>query len=148
MKNLILILVLTVSSVAAFAQFPLGADSGTIKAYFAQNVPYASAQDFKAEDGAKAICFTKVRVLGDYTFYFDNNEICTSYIVTYDKHELGDVTGRFDGKFCKVCPARWVSEDGSYEVTLIPSKGAENYFSIVYKPIHPSELLPLTLASN
>jgi hypothetical protein len=148
MKNLSLFLILTLSSVVAFAQFPLGADSRAIKAYFDQNVPYASVQDFNAEDGARAVCFTKVRVLGDYTFYFDNNDKCTSYIVTYNKEVLGDVTKRFDGKFCKLHPTKWVSEDSTYDVTLIPSKGAENYFSIVYKPIHLSELLSLTLASN
>ena len=148
MKNLILFLFLTVSSVSAFAQFPLGADSHTIKAYFAENVPYALVQDYKTENGAKAICFTKVRVLGDYNFYFDNNDKCTSYVVTYDKNELYDLVDRFNGKFCKVRSTKWVSEDSSYEVTLVPSKGGENFFSIVYKPMPLSELLSLTLASN
>ncbi len=148
MKNLILFLFLTLSSAYAFAQFPLGADSHAIKTYFAQNVPYASVQDYRAENGAKAVCFTKVRVLGDYTFYFNDYDECTSYAVTYGKDELGEVTSRFNGKFCSVRPAKWVSEDSTYEVTLIPARGAENYFSVVYKPLPLSELLSLTLASN
>ncbi|MGZ3751799.1 MAG: hypothetical protein ACXVAU_11015, partial [Mucilaginibacter sp.] len=85
MKHLVLFLVFAAISVSAFAQFPLGSDRNEIKAYFDKNVSYASVGEFKTDDGTDALCFTKVKVVGDYTFYFDNNGLCTSYVVTYDE---------------------------------------------------------------
>jgi hypothetical protein len=148
MKRLFLLLLLIISFSSAFAQFPLGGDMPKIKAYFAETVPYATVQEFKTESGADAICFTKVKVVGDYTFYFDLNGLCTYYIVTYDRKELPDLTHRFDNKFCKLRTANWVSEDSTFDVTLIPPKTGENYFSIVYKPLPPVNIGSNTFASN
>jgi hypothetical protein len=148
MKRLFLFFLLITCSVSAFAQFPLGSDMPKIKAYFAETVPYATVQEFKTESGTDAICFTKVKVVGDYTFYFDLNGLCTSYIVTYDRKELPDLKHRFDNQFCRMFKTKWVSEDSSFDVTLIPPKAGENYFSIVYKPVEPVDVQSNTLASN
>lgn len=149
MKPILLLLFFTILSVSAFAQFPLGSNINKIKAYFAENVPYASVQEFKAENGSNAVCFTKVKVVGDYTFYFDNNGLCNFYIVTYDRKDLKEVVYRFDNKFCKLFSNKWESAEGSYGVTLVPSKTGENFFSVIYKPM-PATLMTGTnaLASN
>jgi hypothetical protein len=147
MKKTALLSLLVTLSVSAFAQFPLGSNAQKIKAYFAQNIPYASAQTFKSDKG-DAICFTKVRVIGDYTFYFDYNGICTEYVVTYDRKDMKDVVSRFDGQFCKLQNTKWVSEEGSFAVTLVPPGSGENYFSIVYKPTVSTNYRENALASN
>jgi hypothetical protein len=149
MKRLFLLISLVTLSVSAFAQFPLGGEINKIKAYFAENVPYASVLEFKTEDGSNAICFTKVKEVGDYTFYFDHNGLCDFYIVTYDRKDLKDVISRFDGKFCKLFSNKWESAEGSFGVTLVPSKTGENFFSVIYKPKPPMMLKANnSLASN
>ena len=147
MKKIALLSLLITLSVSAFAQFPLGSNVQKIKAYFAQNIPYASAQTFKAEKG-DAICFTKVRVVGDYTFYFDYNGICTEYVVTYDRKDMKDLVTRFDGQFCKLQNTKWISEEGSFAVTLVPPGNGENFFSIVYKPTVATNFRENALATN
>jgi hypothetical protein len=147
MKRLPILLLLLIFSVPAFAQFPLGSDMPKIKTYFAKNVPYASFQEFKTEDG-DVICFTKARVIGDYTFYFGSNGLCTSYVVTYDKQELSDLIKRFDGKFCRLLPTKWESADETFDVTLLQPKPGDNYFSILYKPLPTNNYQPNSLASN
>lgn len=148
MKQLILLFLFTTLSVSAFAQFPLGSKVDNIKAYFAQNIPYASIQEFKTKEGVSAICFTKVKVVGDYTFYFDNNGNCSSYIVTYDNNELTDVQMRFDVKFCRMQETKWEDAHDAFDVTLIPSKEGENYFSIIYKPTNTGTILSSSFAAN
>jgi hypothetical protein len=148
MKRLTLFLFLATFSLSAFAQFPLGNNLKEIKAYFAQNIPYATIQKFKTEDGKSAVCFTKVRVVGDYTFYFDNDGKCSSYVVTYDDRELRNVTIRFNAEFCRTQEARWVDVDDTYDVTLVLPKHGENYFSVFYKPKMTSVLTNNTYASN
>jgi len=134
MKQLIILLLLATLSFSAFAQFPLGSKVADIKSYFAQNIPYASIQEFKTKAGENGICFTKVKVVGDYTFYFDNDGHCSSYVVTYDENELQDLIVRFDVKFCRMQETQWVAHDETFDVMLVPPKPGENFFSIVYKP--------------
>lgn len=135
-------------SMSAFAQFPLGGNLKEIKAYFAQNIPYASIQKFKTEEGVNAVTFTKVRVVGDYTFYFDNKGTCSSYVVTYDKKELSNLLNRFDAAFVRVLDSKWQDPDKTYDVTLDIPKNGENYFSITYTPTGESIANGNTLASN
>ncbi len=134
MKRLVLIAALILASVSAFAQFPLGASKDEIKTYFGQHVSYANVQEYKTAKGGEALNFTKVRVVGDYTFYFNDQDVCTSYIETYDKNDTEDVIWRLDRKFCRLSTEVWGSEDETFNVTLItkPKKGA-NFISIVYK---------------
>ncbi len=148
MKQLVIIALFSTLSFSAFAQFPLGADKEEIASYFAVNVPYASAQEFKTQNGEKALCFTKVRVVGDYTFYFNEKEVCTSYTVTYDAGQVNDIIWRFDRKFCLTSATEWIDEDGNFKITLVlhPQKGA-NYVSVLYKPIE-KQGMGTKLASN
>jgi len=148
MKQLLLIASLVICSISAFAQFPLGSDRAKIKAYFAANVPYATVQEFKTGNGNTALCFTKVKVVGDYTFYFDYAGLCSSYIVTYDKSELADVTKRFDNQFCHVKNTKWESEDSTFDVIMVPPKKGENFFSIVYQPLRSFTFPSNSFASN
>ena len=148
MKHLLIFLLLATFSAPAFAQFPLGGTMSKIKAYFDENVSYASSQEFKTENGNDVLCFTKVRVIGDYTFYFDNKGICTSYVVTYDKNELSEVEHRFDNKFCKLEATKWESEEGIYNVVLLPPGSGANYFSVIYQPLQSDSFRENTLASN
>ncbi len=136
MRQLVIIALFSTLSFSAFAQFPLGADKEKIALYFAANIPYASAQEFKTKNGEDALCFTKVRVVGDYTFYFNEERECTSYIVTYDSKEINDIIRRFDRKFCLTSATEWTDEDGNFTITLVlhPQKGA-NFVNVVYKPI-------------
>ncbi|MDB5134494.1 MAG: hypothetical protein JWP37_1097 [Mucilaginibacter sp.] len=148
MKHIILFLFLITFSISAFAQFPLGSDRGQIKAYFAENIPYASVQQFKAENGANGLCFTKVKVVGDYTFYFDYYGKCSSYVVTYDNSELPEVITRFDSEFCREEMARWSAHDKTFDVTLVRPTNGENFFSMIYKPASASMLPTNALAAN
>jgi hypothetical protein len=148
MKQLILIIALSIMSVSAFAQFPLGASKENIATYFSANVPYASAQEFKTKKGEDALCFTKMRVIGDYTFYFNEEGACASYTETYDQKQIDEIIWRFDRKFCRVSETEWTDEDGNFKMTLVlhPKKGA-NFISVVYKPVQKT--VPGTaLASN
>jgi hypothetical protein len=150
MKRLILIAALSIVSLSAFAQFPLGASKDEIKNYFDQNVSYANIQEFKTVNGGEALNFTKVRVVGDYTFYFNDRDTCVSYVETYDKNQTDEVIWRFDRKFCRLADNTWGSEDESFNITMIknPKKGA-NFISIVYKPVVNTDLKPgSSLASN
>ena len=131
MKRLSILLFLLICSVSAFAQFPLGSTKNEIKAYFDQTVPYSRVDEFKVDNSINAICFTKVKVLGDYTFFFDFSGTCTSYIVTYDKSEFSELEKRFDSKFCRIQPNEWEAEDGTFDATLMRPKNGENYFSII-----------------
>jgi len=148
MKHLILFLILSTFSISAFAQFPLGSDINEIKAYFDNNVPYASAQTFKTSNGTNALCFTKVRVVGDYTFFFDFNGLCTSYIVTYDEKELPEVTRLFDKKYCRTQMDKWTAEDDAFDIKLVLPKKGENFISLVYKPMPADTYSSSALASN
>ena len=134
MKQLILIFFMAMYTATAFAQFPLGSDKVKIKKYFDKNISYTYVQEFKTDSGTQAMCFTKVGVVGDYTFYFNNDGLCMSYEVTYDKKELTALEERFDNEFRKVFPTKWVSADNTFEITLLPHKRGANYFCIVYKP--------------
>ena len=149
MKQLIIIAALSIMSFSAFAQFPLGASKENISTYFSANVAYASAQEFKTKNGVEAICFTKIRVIGDYTFYFNDQGECASYTETYDQKQLDEIIWRFDRKFCRVSATEWTDEDGSFKISLIlhPKKGA-NYVSLEYKPVERTNFPTNTLASN
>ena len=147
MKQLIILFLFSTLSLSAFAQFPLGSKMTGIKAYFAENIPYASIQEFKTKEGVDAVCFTKVKVIGDYTFYFDNNGNCSSYVVTYDVNELSDLKTRFDAKFCRMQETRWEDADNAFDVTLLLPKEGENYFSIVYKT-KATNIVSNSFASN
>jgi hypothetical protein len=149
MKQFLLIVFLSVSSVCAFAQFPLGASKDSINAYFAVNVQYASAQEFKTKNGLEGLCFTKVRVMGDYTFYFNEDEVCTLYTETYDTKQIADIIWCLDRKFCRISPTEWTDEDNSSKITLVrhPKKGA-NFVSIEYKPIEKTNSASNTLVAN
>src|SRR3569623_599194 len=134
MKRLILFAALSIVSLSEFAQFPLGASKQEIKNYFGQYVSYANVQEYKTgNDGGEAVNFTKVRVVGDYTFYFNDKDECISYVETYDKKDADEVIWRFDRKFCRLASNIWAAEDESFNATLLmnPRKGA-NYISIVY----------------
>ena len=148
MKRSIILLFLVICSVSAFAQFPLGSTKNDIKAYFDQNVSYSRVDEFKVDNSTNAICFTKTKVVGDYTFFFDFTGLCTSYIVTYDKNELPALEKRFDNQFCRVQKNEWEAEDGTFDATLMRPKNGENYFSIIYKPVIGDILPANTLASN
>jgi hypothetical protein len=118
-----------------FAQFPLGASKQEIIDYFGQNISYAGVQEYKTSNGTDALNFTKIRVVGDYTFYFNDNDECTSYVETYDKKDVNEVIWRFDRKLCRINATNWSDEDNTFSVTLLdhPKKGA-NFIAIVYRP--------------
>ncbi|MFI5160435.1 MAG: hypothetical protein ACHQHN_04120 [Sphingobacteriales bacterium] len=147
MKHLIIIALFSTLSFSAFAQFPLGANKENITTYFAVNVQYASAQEYKTKTG-EALCFTKVRVVGDYTFQFNDEQVCTSYTETYGTKQINDVIWRMDRKFCRISGTEWTDEDGNFKITLVlhPKKGA-NFISVVYKPVEKPEM-GTTLAAN
>lgn len=147
MKQLFILILLTTFSIPVFAQFPLGSKLTDIKAYFDESIPYASLQEFKTTTGTNAVCFTKVKVVGDYTFYFNSDGNCSSYVVTYDRNELGELMNRFDSRFCRIQQTKWEAGDETFDVTLVPAKPGENYFSIVYKPKIASVLVN-SFASN
>jgi hypothetical protein len=150
MKRLVLVAILSIVSLSAFAQFPLGASKDEIKSFFDENVSYANIQEYKTKDGGDALNFAKVRIVGDYTFYFNDQDVCTSYIETYDKDQTDEVIWRFDRKFCRLTSNTWGAEDESFSVTMIknPKKGA-NYISIVYSPVvKPDDQPASALASN
>jgi hypothetical protein len=149
MKRAALIIVLLVLSVTGFAQFPLGAGKEDIEAYFAGNVQFASFQEFRTKSGSDAFCYTKTRVLGDYTFYFNQDGTCNTYTETFDKRQLDELTWRYDRKFCRVSATEWVDEDNCVYITLLlhPKKGA-NYMSLTYRLIDPQKLGTNALAVN
>lgn len=149
MKHLFLVALLSVCFVTAFAQFPLGSKPEQIKAYFDNHISYASAQEFTTKEGNKGLCFTKVRIIGDYTFYFDAYGYCTYYVVTYGTDELPGLLRRFDYEFCRVENAQWKSDDNSFSINLVLPKSGQNYFSIIYKPLMPGKQSQVnSLASN
>jgi len=148
MKHAFLSLLLFVSAGSAFAQFPLGFSEKKIKSYFDQNISYASAVDFKTANGTSAVCFTKVKVVGDYTFFFNASGICTSYIVTYDKNELKDFVTRLDYNYCRIQSQKWEAEDSTFQVSVSTPKPGENYFSVTYQPVIPGNSSDGVLAAN
>jgi hypothetical protein len=149
MKRLFLIIVFSVLALKVFAQFPLGSSKESIAAYFAGNVQYASFHEFKTPDGIDAFCYTKTRILGDYTLYFNEDGACSTFVETYDRKALNEIIWRYDRKFCRVSATEWIDEDNSVQITLVPhpQKGA-NYVSITYKPVEHSEFVTNTLAVN
>jgi len=149
MKRLILGIVLLVLSGTAFAQFPLGASKENITAYFAGNIQYASLQEFKTSSGDDAFCYTKTRVLGDYTFYFDRDGTCNTYTETFDRKQLDELTWRYDRKFCRISAVEWLDENNAVRITLMlhPKKGA-NYVSLTYRVIELSKFDANSLAVN
>jgi hypothetical protein len=142
MKSFTLSIFFLVFSTAAFAQFPLGANKDNIYQFFERSVQFASFQEFKTKDGNEAVCYTKTRVLGDYTFYFDQEGNCGTYTETYDKRQLKDVIWRMDRRFCRISDKEWRDEDNLFHVTLNlrPLKGA-NFISVTYKLIDPHPVL-------
>lgn len=148
MKSLPILLLFLFLSVSASAQFPLGSTMPKIKAYFYKHVPYSFVQEFKAENGDTAICFTKVKVVGDFTFYFDHNGMCTYYVVTYSKQEQNEVVNLLDHKYCRLESTKWVSDEGKFDAILLPPTPGANYFSIVYKPDPSIGFQENTLVSN
>lgn len=130
------------------AQFPLGSTMPKIKAYFYKNVPYSFVQEFKTDGGDTAICFTKVKVIGDFTFYFDHHGVCTSYVVTYGKQDQKEVEYLLDHKYCRLEIKKWISEEGGFDAVLLPPTPGANYFSILYKPDPTIGFQENTLASN
>jgi len=149
MKRLTLIIVLLVLSLTGFAQFPLGASKENITTYFADNIQFASFQEFKTKSGSDAFCYTKTRVLGDYTFYFNQDGTCNSFTETFDRKQLDELTWRYDRKFCRISATEWVDEDNSVHITLMPhpKKGA-NYMSLTYRSVEQAKIDPNTLAVN
>ncbi|MGZ3778312.1 MAG: hypothetical protein ACXVI9_12400 [Mucilaginibacter sp.] len=149
MKRLTLNIVLLLLSATAFAQFPLRASKENITAYFADNMQYASFQEFKTKSGNDAFCYTKTRILGDYTFYFNQDGTCNSFTETFDRKQLDELTWRYDRKFCRISATEWVDEDNSVHITLSPhpKKGA-NYMSLTYRSVEQAIIDPNTLAVN
>ena len=132
MKRLPILLLFIILSLTAAAQFPLGSTMPKIKTYFSEHIPYSFVQEFRAENGDTAICFTKSRVIGDFTFYFDHNGICRSYVVTYGKEDLRKVEAILDDKYCHLEGKRWISEEGKFDVDVLPPATGSNYFSVTY----------------
>lgn len=132
MKHLIVFLLLVTCSASVFAQFPLGGKEKDIKAYFNKHIPYASAKDFKTKDKVSGVRFLKARGIGDYTFYFDDNGYCTSYVVTYGNGELDNIVNRLNAAFKPVDSETWTSDNEETSVTVVPPQDKENYFSVVY----------------
>jgi len=150
MKRLPILLLFVILSLSAAAQFPLGSTMPKIKTYFSQNVPYSFVQEFTAENGDTAICFTKSKGIGDFTFYFDNNGICQCYVVTYGKEDFHSVESLLDHKYCRLEQARWISEEGKFDVDVLPPEAGANYFSLIYTSDRSSNSSTPnnTLASN
>lgn len=150
MKRLIIFLLLATCSASAFAQFPLGGKEKDIRAYFNKNVAYASAKNFKTDNGTNGVRFLKPHGIGDYTFYFDSNGYCTSYVVTYGNRELDNVVDRLNATFRPVNSATWTSDSQDTDVTVVPPRDTDNYFSVVYlRSAGNIEISsPITLASN
>ena len=149
MKHLLIFLLLATCSVSAFAQFPLGGKEKEIKAYFNKNIPYASAKDFKSKDNVSGLRFLKTKGLGDYTFYFDSNGSCVSYIVTYGNYEFNKILNRLNATFKPLDGSTWTSENEETNITVVPPKENENSFSVVYlQSAGNSQNSSLTLASN
>jgi hypothetical protein len=132
MKRLPILLLFVILSLSAAAQFPLGSTMPKIKAYFSQNVPYSFVQEFTDENGETAICFTKSKAIGDFTFYFDNTGMCHSYIVTYGKEDVHEIESVLDHKYCRLEKTRWISEEGKFDVDILPPASGANYFSVIY----------------
>lgn len=132
MKRLPILLLFVVFSLSAAAQFPLGSTMPKIKTFFSEHVPYSFVQEFRADNGDLAICFNKSKGIGDFTFYFDNDGICRSYVVTYGKEDFREVETLLDQKYCHVEITRWVSEEGKFAVDVLPAAIGANYFSVIY----------------
>jgi len=132
MKSLPIFFLFIILSLTAAAQFPLGSTIPKIKTYFGEHIPYSFVQEFRAENGDTAICFTKSKAIGDFTFYFDHNGICTSYVVTYGKEDFSEVKSILDHKYCHLETARWISEEGRFDVNVLPPETGSNYFSVIY----------------
>lgn len=132
MKRAPILLLLIILSLSAAAQFPLGGTMPKIKTYFGQHVPYSFVQEFRANNGDLAICFNKSKGIGDFTFYFDKDGICHSYIVTYGNEDFRELESLLDQKYCHLDATRWVSEEGKFAVYLLPPETGANYFSVVY----------------
>jgi hypothetical protein len=150
MKHLIVFLLLATCSASAFAQFPLGGKEKDIKAYFNKHIPYASAKDFKTEDRISGVRFLKARGIGDYTFYFDSDGNCSSYVVTYSNNELDNVVNRLNAAFKPVNSETWVSDKEDTSVTVLPSQDKNNCFSVVYSRSagNGQDSSTISLASN
>ena len=133
MKRLPILLLFVILSLSAAAQFPLGSTMPKIKTYFSEHVPYSFVQEFRADNGDLAICFNKSKGIGDFTFYFGNDGICQSYVVTYGKEDFHEVETLLDQKYCHVEITRWISEEGKFTVDILSPETGANYFSVIYK---------------
>ena len=131
MKRLPILFLFLALSLSAAAQFPLGSTKLKITTYFGEHVPYSFVQEFSTENG-DAICFTKSKLIGDFTFYFDNSGICRSYIVTYGKEDFDNVEHLLDSRYCRLEQTRWLSEEGKFDVNILPPAAGANYFSVIY----------------
>jgi len=149
MKRLPILLLFVALSLPAAAQFPLGSTMPKVKTYFGEHVPYSFVQEFRADNGDTAICFTKSKAIGDFTFFFDYSGVCHSYVVTYGKGDFREVESLLDHKYCHVETDRWISEEGKFTVDILPPETGANYFSVVYTsdPL-PNETHNGTLAST
>lgn len=132
MKRLPILLLFVVLSLSAAAQFPLGSTMPKIKTYFGEHVPYSFVQEFRADNGDLAICFTKTKTIGDFTFFFDYSGVCHSYVVTYGKEDFREIESLLDHQYCHVETARWISEEGKFAVDILPPETGANYFSVIY----------------
>ena len=149
MKHLIVLLLLATCSISAFAQFPLGGKEKEIRAYFNKNIAYASAKNFKTADNVSGLRFLKSRGVGDYTFYFDSNGNCISYVVTYCNKELDHIINRLNSTFKPLDNSTWTSENEETNITVVPPKEKDICFSVVYlKSAGNTQNSTLTLASN
>ena len=132
MKALPILLLFVITSLSAAAQFPLGSTMPKIKNYFNDHVPYSFVQEFRADNGDTAICFTKTKIIGDFTFYFDHDGICRYYVVTYGMGDLHKVESLLDNKYCHLEATHWISEEGKFDVNVLPPETGANYFSVIY----------------
>ena len=150
MKHLVIFLLLAACSASAFAQFPLGGKEKAIRAYFNKHVAYASAENFKTTDGVSGIRFVKPHGIGDYTFFFDSNGSCISYVVTYVNGELDNIVTRLNATFRPVSSETWACDSQATSVTVVPPRDTDNYFRVVYlRSAGTSQMsAPMTLASN
>lgn len=148
MKHIILFLLLATCSVSAFGQFPLGSRERDIRAYFDKHIAYASATHFKTKDRISAMRFRKAKGIGDYTFYFDSNGYCCSCIETYSNNELDNVVSHLNSAYNPVDAATWESDNEDTSITIVPARGTENYFRVVYLRSAGQTPPVIALASN
>jgi len=148
MKRLIFFLLLATYSASAFAQFPLGGKEKDIRAYFNKRVAYSSIENVKTTEGISGVRFHKPKGIGDYTFFFDSNGDCISYVVTYSTREFDDIVDRLNATFKPAGRTTWTSDNNNTRVTVLLPHATDNYFSVVYSGPAGYSQTPVILASN